>query len=84
MYRFGINTRLIEKFNKLGLYSFNLSKRAFSKKGLKDLQSQEIKLNIYTINQKREMKKFIKLGVTGIITNYPNKLLEVMEDLENN
>lgn len=84
LYRFGIKQKLIEKFNGLELYSFNQSKRAFSKKALKELQSQDIKLNLYTINQKREMIKFIKLGVTGIITNYPNKLIEVMENLEEN
>jgi glycerophosphoryl diester phosphodiesterase len=83
LYRFGIKSRVIKQFDKLGLYSFNQSKRAFSKKSLKDLHEQEIKLNLYTINQKREMIKFIKLGVNGIITNYPNKLLEVIENFEN-
>ncbi|MFN8578147.1 MAG: glycerophosphodiester phosphodiesterase [Candidatus Sericytochromatia bacterium] len=84
LYRFGINPRIIKKFDKLALYSFNQSKRAFSKKALNELQEQELKLNLYTVNQKREMKKFIKLGVNGIITNYPNRLIEVIDSFENN
>lgn len=82
LYRFGLNPRVIKAFDKFGIYSFNISKRSFSKKSLNNLHDKGIKLNLYTINQKREMRKFIKHGVDGIITNYPNKLIEVIESLE--
>ena len=82
LYRFGINLRLINSFDKLGIYSFNQGKRSFSKKSIQDIHLKGIKLNIYTVNQKREMKKFIKNGVDGIITNHPDKLLAVIESLE--
>ncbi len=82
LYRFGLSPRIIESFDKIGIYSFNQGKRSFSKKVVKDLHEKGIKLNLYTINQKREMKKFIKSGVDGIITNYPDKLIQVIESLE--
>lgn len=82
LYRFRINPRIIKQLDKVGIYSFNQGKRFFSKKALSDLHENGLKLNLYTINQKREMKKFVKLGVDGIITNFPNKLIEVLDSLE--
>ncbi len=36
-----------------------------------------MKLIPWTVNQKPEMEKLIELGVDGIITDYPNKILEI-------
>lgn len=84
LYRFGINRALIKLFDKSGIYSFNQGKRFFSKKALNDIHNSGIKLNLYTVNQKREMKKFINLGVDGIITNHPDKLIQVINEIEEN
>lgn len=82
LYRLGINKRILKLGKKLEIYSFNQGKRFFSKKVLNELNSSNIKLNIYTINSKKEMKKLVNLGVSGIITNYPDRLLEVLKEVK--
>jgi glycerophosphoryl diester phosphodiesterase len=81
LYRYGINKKLIKVFNNLNVDAINPGKRFFTKKATVEVHQSDLKINIYTINQKREMKKFIKMGVDGIITNYPDRLFEVMDEL---
>ncbi|MCY6370798.1 glycerophosphodiester phosphodiesterase [Clostridium ganghwense] len=40
--------------------------------------TSNFKVNTYTVNQKKEFKRMCKIGVDGIITNYPNKLKEFL------
>ncbi len=42
---------------------------------LNQLQSKNIKVIPWTINNEKDMKRFIEMGVDGIITDYPNRLL---------
>lgn len=81
LHRFTINKPLIKNYDNIGIYSFNQGKRFFSKKTMNLIHKTGIKLNLYTVNQEREMKKFVKFGVDGIITNYPDKLIQVMDEL---
>ncbi|SFC99888.1 glycerophosphodiester phosphodiesterase [Clostridium uliginosum] len=37
-----------------------------------------LEVNIYTVNDEKDMKKMIDLGVDAIITNYPNLLKELL------
>ncbi|HBM80258.1 MAG TPA: hypothetical protein DD426_05390 [Clostridiaceae bacterium] len=37
-----------------------------------------ILINVYTVNDEKYMKYFIKLGVDGIITNYPDRLRKIL------
>lgn len=37
-------------------------------------------VNVYTVNEKKDMEKMIDLNVDMIITNYPNILKEVLEN----
>jgi len=36
-----------------------------------------LKIFVWTINEEDEMRELIKLGVDGIITDYPDKLIEI-------
>jgi len=44
-----------------------------------DVQSLGIKVIPYTINDEATMRRFISLGVNGIITDYPDVLMTVLE-----
>jgi glycerophosphoryl diester phosphodiesterase len=81
LYRYRINRSLVKGFNNLNVNAVNPGKRFFNKKATQEVHKSDLKINIYTINQKREMKKFIKMGVDGIITNYPDRVFEVLEEL---
>lgn len=41
--------------------------------------NNDLKIHPYTVNEKEEMKKLIDWGVTGLFTNYPDRLHEVMK-----
>lgn len=58
--------------------AFNCSKSEWNKKWMADMQSHGIPVNIYTVNDVKNMKKFIHMGVSGIFTNKPDVLRKVM------
>ncbi|MGB5219252.1 MAG: glycerophosphodiester phosphodiesterase family protein [Smithella sp.] len=66
----------------LGADAFNCSKSEWNKKWLVDVQLHGIPVNIYTVNDVRNMKKFIGMGVSGIFTNNPDVLRKVLADVE--
>lgn len=41
--------------------------------------NNDLEIHPYTVNEKEEMKKLIDWGVTGMFTNYPDRLHEVMK-----
>ena len=47
-----------------------------------NLQRNGIKVFVWTVDEKKEMKKFISLGVDGIITNYPDRLYKLLNASE--
>lgn len=42
----------------------------------------DLAVNVYTVDDEMEMKRLIKLGVDMIITNYPDKLKEILNKRE--
>lgn len=60
--------------------AFNCSGRELSKKMLADLQSQNIPVNVYTINDEKNMKRLLAIGVSGIFTNRPDVLKKAVAD----
>lgn len=48
---------------------------------VKGCKKHGIKLNPYTINDKKDMELMIKAGVDGIITNYPDVALDVKRQM---
>ncbi|MGD0020704.1 MAG: glycerophosphodiester phosphodiesterase family protein [Smithellaceae bacterium] len=66
----------------LGADAFNCSKNELSKKWLMNLKLNNIPVNIYTVNDKKNMHRFIKSGVSGIFTNKPDILKAVLADIK--
>lgn len=82
LYRLRISNRIIKSGLKNSFYSFNQGKQLFSKKGFALASKNGFRVNIYTLNSEKELKKFVNEGVNGIITNYPDKLIKIL-DLNN-
>jgi glycerophosphoryl diester phosphodiesterase len=38
----------------------------------------EKKVNVWTVNENANLKKYYEMGVDGIITDYPNRLKELL------
>lgn len=45
---------------------------------VKKAHKSSILINAWTVNQKEDMKYMLKLGIDGIITNYPDRLKSIM------
>lgn len=61
--------------------AFNCSFRQLRRKWVKNLKEYEIPHFIYTVNSKRKMKSLYRSGVTGIFTDKPDLLNEVVKKL---
>ncbi len=60
--------------------AFNCSRRELGRKWLADLKLHGIPVNVYTVNDERDMKRLLALGVDGMFTNCPDILISVLED----
>jgi glycerophosphoryl diester phosphodiesterase len=53
---------------------YNLNHTSVSEEMIRDLKDRGKKINLFTVNDSREMVRFIEAGVDGIITDYPQRL----------
>ncbi|MBI6875756.1 glycerophosphodiester phosphodiesterase [Clostridium aciditolerans] len=50
----------------------------YSKEIVENIKSKNIDINVYTVNEEEDMINMISLGVDGIITNYPDRLKDIL------
>ena len=76
------NPLLATKFaGKVNALSINSNYKFLNKKNADLIKSMGYKLYPYTVNDEYEMKKLISIGVDGIITDYPDKLINILNYL---
>lgn len=61
--------------------AFNCSRRQYSKKWARELNRQGIPVFVYTVNKQRQMKKVIERGATGIFSDKPDVLKELVDNM---
>ena len=61
------------EYSVLNLRNINLTREKVA-----EIKKAGKKINVYTVNTEEEMEQFIRWGVDGIITNHPDKLLEIL------
>jgi glycerophosphoryl diester phosphodiesterase len=66
----------------VGADAFNCSRAEFNKKWLANIKSNNIPVNIYTVNDEKNMRRFLDMGVSGIFTNNPDILKRVVADIK--
>jgi glycerophosphoryl diester phosphodiesterase len=66
----------------VGADAFNCSGSEFNKKWLANVRLNNIPINIYTVDDTKNMRRFLKMGVSGIFTNKPDILKRVMADIK--
>ena len=64
----------------LGADAFNCSLRELGEKWLSDLKLHGIPVHIYTVNDEKNMRRLLDLGIDGIFTNRPDVLRSVWEE----
>ena len=62
---------------------YSSSYRLLNRRRIKALKEMGIKVIPWTINDPRVMRRFINLGVDGIITDYPNRLADILVNMKN-
>ncbi len=50
------------------------------KKLLEKLREQDIELHVWTVNDPRDIKRMLEIGVDGLITDYPERAIKMVED----
>ena len=44
-----------------------------------EIKSYGLGVNVWTVNEEKDMLEMIEMGVDGIITNYPNRLNQLLK-----
>jgi glycerophosphoryl diester phosphodiesterase len=65
----------------IGPFSFHLPLRRLGTEVLRGAHAEGMKVFVYTVNQRAEMRRLIRMGVDGIFTNYPDRLSRQLQDL---
>ncbi len=60
----------------------NPSSKNLSEEFLQKMRKAGKHVFCWTVNDKEEMEKLVTMGVDGIITNYPDRLVEVLKETE--
>lgn len=62
--------------------AFNCSYRQLNKKWIADLQEHNIPSFIYTVNKEAKMRALLEAGVTGIFTDKPDVLAQIVKQYQ--
>ncbi len=59
--------------------ALNLRRTYLNKGKIDRIHGEGTQVNVYTVNSEREMERFIRWGVDGIITNHPDLLIRALQ-----
>ena len=57
----------------------NCRSKTLNRNNLSKAHQEGLRVNVWTVNTEKEMAHFVSMGVDGIITNYPDRLLRILE-----
>ncbi|MCC6274909.1 MAG: glycerophosphodiester phosphodiesterase [Leptospiraceae bacterium] len=64
----------------INAYSVHLQKRLIQKETIQKAIAADLKLYVFTVNKESDMEKMLKLGVDGMFTDYPERLLKLLSE----
>jgi len=64
---------LVMKAKESNVDSINLTSTLATKSMVKYLHEHNLKVNVWTVNSKKKIAKFRKIGVDGIFSNFPDR-----------
>jgi glycerophosphoryl diester phosphodiesterase len=74
-----VNSFLIYLLSKINARYVYIDFNYLNQKNIKKLKSGGLKVIAFTLNSPNEFKNVLKLGVNGVITDYPDKLNEFLQ-----
>jgi len=72
----------VEIVRGLGASAFNIRGSRLKAKMLRSCRKHGIPVAVYTVDKTKKMKRWVKKGVDAIFTNHPDRLLELLEELQ--
>jgi glycerophosphoryl diester phosphodiesterase len=78
-YKVGLDDNYMPKMSALQIPQRIGSFEIVTKDYLKAAHAQNLQVHVWTINKTEDMKHLIEIGVDGIMTDYPDRLLELLE-----
>jgi glycerophosphoryl diester phosphodiesterase len=63
---------------RLSFISINLPLRRATAAAVRKAREKGLKVLVYTVNRKADMRRMIRLGVDGLFTNYPDRLDDLL------
>ena len=57
----------------------NLRNLYLTRDKIAKIHREGMKVNVYTVNSEEELEQFVTWGVDGIITNYPDRLIRILQ-----
>ena len=57
----------------------NCRSKTLNRNNLSRAHQEGLRVNVWTVNTEKEMAHFVSMGVDGIITNYPDRLVRVLQ-----
>jgi len=57
----------------------NCRKSVLTEANLSKAHQEGIKINVYTLNTEEEIERYLTMGVDGIITDYPDRLIRILQ-----
>jgi glycerophosphoryl diester phosphodiesterase len=75
-----------EELKKYKEYSIGLGMNfdSIDKAYVQKVREHDLEIHPYTVNEKEDMEKLLEWGVTGMFTNFPDNLQEVLADAKKN
>ena len=71
---------LTEYLNDMGSDTVNPRINTWSYQNMMDLEAQGVHFNVWTVNDELTMKALINTGVSGIITDFPQTVIELLKE----
>jgi glycerophosphoryl diester phosphodiesterase len=65
----------------LSFATYNAFSALVTEEAIREVTSQGIAVNLFTVNETADMRRFIAAGVTGLFTDFPQRLLELQKGM---
>jgi glycerophosphoryl diester phosphodiesterase len=70
----------LEIIMEVGSHGFNISGKRLTAEMVERCHKHGIPVAVYTVNEPSEMRRLMELGVDAVFTDYPDQMLEVVEE----
>ncbi len=72
----------VKTLSKTGAGAYHPGSRLINAKTIRQIREKSYDINVWTVNKEPSMRKLIKAGATGIITDFPQVFNEVIKELK--